>query len=424
MKISFPGSSFLGKRGLSHVDWAMSLGIFIIYLSLFFILVKPLVMPSRNIDSAMDSLQENFIADTQSVVQKVPVFVSSTISRPSELVILDFLYSDWNTSEIAASTDYFAVDEGKLFLLMNTSDSKKAMLYYPFFKRIVNKKPFLSADQNRVQYGDFVVGFDDEVLDTIVYEGIVRVTGVSHLVDGDEIHSGGSFSKTDIFAKYRVRDHINISVYVPADNTRVYTYFVSDEPAKLNLTFSSVVYNYSWYYIDSLDNGKVTFPLIDACKDYESDFIDFNDGSTGVAFITSNVTLMHVCRNSTNIMISFDLLASKQDSFYYIFVHDGDHSAVRGYPIDSFFGVRDEFKGISASKVSNLGVYDYSQLKTLLKFPEQRDFNISVVSPGVNATFGKIPPERINVYARRSASTFALDKDLNTPIGTVYFTVW
>jgi hypothetical protein len=417
-------SDKLSKKGLSQVDWAISLGIFLIYLSLFFILVKPLVMPSRNIDTSLDSLQSKFISSAQTVVQRVPIFVMSDIRSGSEFVIANFSYSGWNTSDIAMSEDYFAIDEGKIFFIMNTSETKRALMYYPFDKRRTESRPFLSADESRVQYGDFSAWFDEEVLRSIFYKGAQRVFDIDILVEGKPVNPGGVFSKTDVFAKYKVRDHVNLSTYIPADNTRIYSYFVSDDPVPHNLTFTAVIYNYTRYYIDPVHNGRVVYPSVPSCKDYSTGFIDFNDVSTGVAFFTSGLTDMHVCRNSTNILLSFDLEAGKKDAYYAIFIHEGDHSAVKGYPLAVQFGVRDELKGISQGKVSDLKAYDYAQLKDYFRFPQQRDFNITVVSADFNESFGKKVPERLNVYARTSVVNFAFDKELNTPTGDIHFVVW
>ena len=217
------------KRALSQVDWVISLSIFLIYLALFFIFVKPLVVPSRNIDSLMDNLENKFLDDTQTTVERVRIFVTQNVNNQYDFIIANFTYPTWNVSNMAVSTDYFAVDEGKVFFLLNTSQTKKAALFHPLVKRKTNPQPTLIADSSHVEFGQFRATFDQELLDSIVYRQATRISNARYVVDSSAIHPGGTFTRTDVYAKYKVRDHINQTIYVPASNSQVHVFLLSDK---------------------------------------------------------------------------------------------------------------------------------------------------------------------------------------------------
>lgn len=414
----------LRKKALSQVDWVISLSIFLIYLALFFIFVKPLIVPSRNSDSLMDKLEDKFLDNTQTTVERVRIFVTQEVSSPYDFIIANFTYATWNTSNMVASTDYFAVDEGKVFFLLNTTQTKKAAIFHPLVKHKTHSQPTLIADQTRAEFESFKATFDRELIDKIVYRGLPRVFNIKYLRDGSALNPGGTFTRTDVFAKYKVRDHINHSIYIPASNSQVYVFLLTDDSRSHNMTFSAGVYNFTKYFVDQSRRGTISYPSVQTCDEFTTRFIDFNDGETGIAFLSEPASTMRFCRNATALTFALTVGVSNMSSSYALFAHEGDHTVVKNYPITPINGVREQLVGVSDAKISDLKLYDYAQLKQKLGFPAERDFNITVLSPLVNATFGRAQTRNIDAYGRKTAVTFALDRNLNTPTGTLQFVVW
>ncbi|MBI4738578.1 hypothetical protein HY772_03305 [Candidatus Woesearchaeota archaeon] len=371
----------------------------------------------------MDNLEDKFLDDTQTTVERVRIFVTQNVNSQFDFIIANFTYPAWNTSKMAASTDYFTVDDGKIFFLLNTTQTKKAALFHPFVKRKTNPLPTLIADVDHAEFESFRAIFDDELLQRIVYRGTTRVSDIQYRVGGYSLSPGGTFTKTDVYAKYKVRDEINHSTYVPASNSRVYVFMLSDDFKEHNMTFSANIFNFTRYFVDQSRRGTITYSSVQTCDEFTSRFIDFNDGETGIAFFTEPASSMSFCRNLTSLTFSF-LITVSNTSSYAIFAHDGDHTSVQNYPIIPINGVREQLTGISDANISNLKLYDYTQLKQRWSFPAERDFNITVLSPVVNATFGRTATKNVDAYGRKKAVSFALDRNLNTPTGTLQFVVW
>ncbi|MBW2997793.1 hypothetical protein KY349_05630, partial [Candidatus Woesearchaeota archaeon] len=108
------------KKALSHVDWAMSLAIFLLYLAWFFIFVNPLFTPSENIDVLLDILQDGVEDNLYQDIERVKVFAPGDITGEYEPIIIPYDY-DWSESRIALSADYFVIDQEKMFFLGNLS---------------------------------------------------------------------------------------------------------------------------------------------------------------------------------------------------------------------------------------------------------------------------------------------------------------
>lgn len=87
----------MNKKG-THVDWVISMGIFIVYIISLFILLRPGVTASYRPTNLLDNLQDNFEEDTNWVVKYVPLFIR--ICKPGTVSsFIDFDNGlDWSSS--------------------------------------------------------------------------------------------------------------------------------------------------------------------------------------------------------------------------------------------------------------------------------------------------------------------------------------
>ena len=65
----------MDKRG-SHADWAISMGIFLVYLLVLFIIIRPGIEKVHNEDVLLDIVEEGLSEDVKWVVKMTPVIVS------------------------------------------------------------------------------------------------------------------------------------------------------------------------------------------------------------------------------------------------------------------------------------------------------------------------------------------------------------
>ncbi len=103
----------MNKKGLSYVDWAVSFGLFVIYLLAIFILLRPAISDSYNSEFLSTIVKQGMEEDSYIELSLYPVFVEiiaghpSSISLPlpagydflndSNMILLDSVQSQLNT---------------------------------------------------------------------------------------------------------------------------------------------------------------------------------------------------------------------------------------------------------------------------------------------------------------------------------------
>lgn len=63
------------QKGTSHVDWAISVGLFVVYVLLLFIFLKPGAEPSYSTSSLFKIVEYNLHRDAKYSMEKTPVFI-------------------------------------------------------------------------------------------------------------------------------------------------------------------------------------------------------------------------------------------------------------------------------------------------------------------------------------------------------------
>ena len=109
------------KKGSSHVDWAISLALFLLYLAWFFILIRPAYI-GQGEDVSLSSIENRFLDQTSWTVQKIPLFVSSNNDDPAAPVMVTLPFS-WNESNVTMD-EAFSIYDNSLFFVPELSQGK------------------------------------------------------------------------------------------------------------------------------------------------------------------------------------------------------------------------------------------------------------------------------------------------------------
>ena len=412
------------KKALSHVDWAMSLAVFLLYLAWFFILVKPVFDPSQNLDVLLDVLEDGVEDYVQQDVERVQVYVPGDFENEYEPIMIPFDYG-WDTSDIALTADYFVVDEGKMFFLGNLSETDRFMIYYPHDALVSRPVSAVFADEDSARSGSFTANFDDYLVESVYFMGEERLSDFAVEVDGTEIDDEGIFEESTLLAKYkRTGDYINLSSYVFAENSILQSYISSVDHRNHSVQVDIAVYNYTYFYFDPVDKGDVDYGISPSCRYYNGDFLDLYDSSSGLLITFGRNITFRLCSNETNVLVrlEFDISAGDEDELVMMF-HEGGVDSVLDYPVRPIVGVTEVLNTISSSKVAMLNNRNYDYLKQLFNYPDARDFNVTITSDVVSATCGTAQPLVEDVYAR-NLEGFVLDDSYGQERVNMVLTVW
>lgn len=79
----------MNKRGASHTDWAISMAIFIMYILLLIIFLKPGVAPIYKPEGLMQLVEDNFFEETSWVVRETWLDIKECSPKPNGAVYIN-----------------------------------------------------------------------------------------------------------------------------------------------------------------------------------------------------------------------------------------------------------------------------------------------------------------------------------------------
>ncbi|MFH1063847.1 MAG: hypothetical protein V1729_02080 [Candidatus Woesearchaeota archaeon] len=412
------------KKALSHVDWAMSLAIFLLYLAWFFIFVKPLLAPSQTMNTLLDILDEGVTDVLFQDVERVRMFMPGEFDNDYEPIIIPFSRT-WKTSDIAHSEEYFVIDAGRMFFLGNVSKSREFRMYYPHRALITKTPRTIIASEDRAWVGSFSAYFSSYLLDRIQFFGKDRLRDFAVDVDERDIQEEGEMDNFTMMAKYsRMDEALNISSYVLAENSRVYSYISSADYRNHSVIIDFTAYNYTRFYFNPSDQGTLSYSIRPSCKYYKSDFLDLSDTDSGMLITFDEDIDMRLCTNETDVQVRLEFdLTTAGDSNLDIFLHEGGVEDMLDYPVEPRVGITETLDTVSSKQVALMRGKDYGYLKQLFNYPDDRDFNVTVESVVINATYGRPHPEVADIYARK-VDGYILGEEYGTERVLITLSVW
>ncbi|MFH0798406.1 MAG: hypothetical protein V1906_03275, partial [Candidatus Woesearchaeota archaeon] len=116
------------KRGASHADWAVSMGIFIVYILSMFIMVQPGAQKVFREDNLIKIVEEGIMGASEYAIEKTPIYVTLKagilagtydikLSKDSDMPLLDGNNDDFKMVSAETSVEVplnIAVANGKL----------------------------------------------------------------------------------------------------------------------------------------------------------------------------------------------------------------------------------------------------------------------------------------------------------------------
>src|SRR3989338_7261681 len=128
------------KKGDSHIDWALSLGIFLVYILFLFLFIKPGVREIYEEKNLISIAENNFQKSAVSMVERIPIVLSSSKIELNSNILNGASNSDW----AVASIDYQIISSqfssgnlkaeagfstGEIMWLLNSNDFDYSSYY-------------------------------------------------------------------------------------------------------------------------------------------------------------------------------------------------------------------------------------------------------------------------------------------------------
>jgi hypothetical protein len=372
------------------------------------------------LDILDDGVEDQIFQD----VERIKVYVPDNINDEHYPVAIPFS-EDWTEHDIAHSEDYFVVDEGRMFFIANLSEKSMFSMYHPLDALIFRPYPAIIANEDRTTSGIFTARFDEFMLDSILYDSDNRLEGFSVEVDETDIDDEGSFWNSTFLSKYqRAGDDINLTSYVFAENSFIYTYIIPDDYRNHSVQIDFAVFNYTNFYFDPLSLGELSYSIMPSCRYYDADFLDLYNADSGLLIKFSREIDFRLCTNETNptVRLEFDSYTGQEDTLI-IFAHQGNVDDVLDYPASPITGVTETLRTVSREEVGLLRNRDYDYLKQVFGYPKDRDFNITITSDVIDASYGVEQPLVADIYAKKVEGVI-IDGNYEPQRALITLSVW
>ncbi len=365
------------KKGLSHVDWAISLGIFLLYLMWFFVFVKPQFIADESPTQLLESTRESLVENLQWVVEKRPLFVFSNITGEDEGVIVDFPY---DLSKFAFSDNrYFTLDEGRLLFLADLTEGANLFWIVSSTKNysLPSIIEDITATESYTTTANFRADFSSGLLDEIYFNNESKLNSFELYINDIAIdRTDTSFVNSSILGGYKIyTENVEHKCYVLAENSKVYCFVNLGKEKPHDMTIKAELAEFPNYYSNNLDQGNINYGS-EGCEGFSSRYVNFY-GDDGLSFIFNKDADIEFCYNGG---LSFSATVRLNRNVSYIIVaHNGSYSRILDYKLpyyDYEWGIKEEVKGIDTDKAQQLANLSYFELKQSLGYPIAQELKI------------------------------------------------
>ncbi len=108
------------KRGVSQLDWIMSLALFLLYIGWFFVFVAPSISFNSNKDAVMILLEKKFEDEFTWQLKRFPLFIESNETGQLKPILMDYTYNSTQIKFIDGM-DFIFWEDKMIFLANLTS---------------------------------------------------------------------------------------------------------------------------------------------------------------------------------------------------------------------------------------------------------------------------------------------------------------
>ena len=183
----------LKKRALTHVDWVISIAIFLIFITLLFLLIRPDISGS-NLDPVLNILEKSFERDAITVINMIPFSTVNGFTADEPIVLKFDNQQDENKISFLDGRAFVLLDE-KIFFYGKENGH---IVYSNQEYNMTEIASDLTADINsaEVTSENFRVNYNAGLIDSIEYDGQIRAYNFAYPFSG-----GSSFETKSFISK-------------------------------------------------------------------------------------------------------------------------------------------------------------------------------------------------------------------------------
>ncbi|MBN2880451.1 hypothetical protein JXM83_00200 [Candidatus Woesearchaeota archaeon] len=428
------GATFTAKKGLSQVDWAISLGIFMLFLASFFVFIIP-NLPSVTRSESLIYLLESGLDSYYWNVYRIPLFVKTNRTVGFNEFEPFFAPISLNPSFNYSfqSGRHFQKSRSGIVFLANMSEEYnifwmvKSVSSYPSYYGFYD----LISSYTRVQLQntDFLAELDSGMVNQVYYGSEERIKDVSLKVGGKRLVNSLNYSSTPIFAEYyTATNSFNYSQMIFANNPAVYNIFkMFDNFGNTFLVDSSFELDgYDRYYANNQEYG--TLYNFGDCYNFSTSFLTFYDNTEGLVFVFSSPVWVDFCVDEGD-LIQFSFLYNMSEDFNYKYIFfTGNYEIAQTFSDTPAMdvGISENLYGLNLDLLYSFNK-TVDEVKDEWGFPDSNDFRIVIFDPANKNYYFDYktaePDASVDIYAKEY-NDYILDKYGNLTRVSISLMTW
>lgn len=405
------------RKGLAvDLDWIISLGIFLIYLGIFFLAIRQLPAQQSPTEALLENVFDGVTSSSEWHVQRLPLFITSNVSG-TEPFIVDFQFN-WKNFSFSDNTS-FDLKDSKIIFTKNLIQGKNIIWLVSSGENYTPQNAFFdmasSPSSASVDSKRFTAEFQNALLLRAAHFDKERIDEFNISISGTTLKPETAITESNfsaLSAKYKqIYPQLNHTSFLIGGYPRIISYASTDSREPHDLTLSATLRNYTSFYINGGVQGTINFTTKD-CSNALGRYIDFQDGVSGVSFIVPEGSNISFCAADKTARLGIQFALQNETSYDIIFHEGGENSTLKYVsPYKAAFGIAENLTGISKQLYKKLNETSYITLKTRFSYPSSREFTFSLLNESGTPVFDyqAKTPGTTNVFAKEK-DVLVLDK--------------
>ncbi|MFH1053183.1 MAG: hypothetical protein V1740_02085 [Candidatus Woesearchaeota archaeon] len=408
------------KRGSSQVDWAVSLALFLLYISWFFLFVRPSSGPVLTSELFLSTIERNIEDISEWSFKRTPIFIKSSFDAKKFPVFVKTT-GEFEKNKFAFDDNrpYDLLDK-RIFFFSDLEPAKKiAWLVQGADYETPGHAPNIFSNESTVYTGKISVEFTDNSLKRLSYNSEIKLDNfrLNENFREVDIVSGSTYSSNMMSQNRITADFFNYTYNIFDSNDLILNlvdFFDFVEENTINMTYSMNLFGYNHYFISNNDFGYINFSNLGECWEFESRYIDFYDQDNGISFVMQNKSEIDFCvedEQTIDLSIRFPNQRFVQN---YFILHNSTFNKTliyQDFP-KAEIGLPSSIKGMSLEKIDEIMGMDYDTLKSDLNVLKERDFSLEISNKALdkNYTYNPVKPISNSNVFRKDIDCLILDK--------------
>ena len=371
------------KSGSTHIDWVISLGIFLFYLVWFFVFIKPQITSTVELSPISNSLNNYITENTYSNSINQPLMMNYN-DLTTELIMVNFTPVYGLDTFNFNNKPYYISKNNKLYFLKEFNKTKEVIY--------INE---INSTQKRLkQSADIIVGINkisnsngllveiiNNITESVVYQDRSIISNIHVSLENDNLKiTNTSTEYNGVYYKINsATQRVNFSFVFFAKSQLLV--FESEKNNKNSNKRVKIDMSLSKFDNYSFENGEINIITPNSsCVNKESNELKIYNNQQTLIFKSFDNLSFKQCFDNSNINLSITLANKDKTELFIIISNNNSYDYFSAYNYK--MGLKTKSEGIDINKFNNL---NQTLIRNLLGIPIERGFSIILWNNSINS---------------------------------------